>query len=72
MKDFEDNSFDGAFAFEATCHAKNLVLVYKEICRVMKPGAMFADMGWCVTDSYDPQDSKHVKAVDDVMVREKI
>ena len=45
------------------------MLVYSEICRVLKPGAMFADMAWCVTDDYDPQDPKHVKVVNDVMVR---
>lgn len=69
MADFEDNTFDGAFAFEATCHAKDLVLVYKEVCRTLKPGALFAEMTWCVTDTYDPQNPKHVKVVDDVMVR---
>jgi sterol 24-C-methyltransferase len=69
MKDFQDDTFDGAFAFEATCHAKDPVLVYKEVCRTLKPGALFADMTWCVTDTYDPQDPEHVKVVEDVMVR---
>ena len=69
MTYFEDNTFEGGFAFEATCHAGALTTVYKEIFRVLKPGALFADMAWCVTDDYDPQNPKHVKIVSDVMVR---
>lgn len=69
MTDFQDNTFDGAFAFEATCHAGDLVVVYKEICRVLKPGAMFTDMAWCVTDDYDAQNPEHLKVMNDLMVR---
>lgn len=68
MVDIPDNTFDGGFAFEATCHAKSLVLVYKEIYRVLKPGALFADMAWCVTDNYDPQNPQHLKVMNGVMV----
>lgn len=35
---FPDNSFDRAYAIEATCHATDLADVYKEIFRVLKPG----------------------------------
>ncbi|RMZ80035.1 hypothetical protein DV738_g3010, partial [Chaetothyriales sp. CBS 135597] len=31
---FPDNTFDAAFAIEATCHAANLTAVYREIARV--------------------------------------
>lgn len=67
MVEIEDSSFDGAFAIEATCHSKDLGLVYREIFRVLKPGALFADMAWCVTEDYDPQNSKHVKVIKDLM-----
>ena len=69
MTDIPDNSFDGGFAFEATCHAKSLVAVYKEIYRVLKPGALFADMAWTSTDDYDPQNPKHVKVMNEILVR---
>lgn len=69
MTDIADGSFDHAYAIEATCHAKDLILVYKEILRVLKPGGMFLDMTWAVTDDYNPEDSKHVKIVNDIMVR---
>ena len=72
MNEIEDNSYDGVFAIEATCHAKDPVLVYKEILRVLKPGALFVDATWVMTDLYNPEDPKHVKAKNDVMVREKV
>lgn len=68
MKDLDDCSFDGAFAFEATCHSKDPVLVYKEILRVLKPGALFVDVTWCMTDAYNPDNPLHVKTKNDVMV----
>lgn len=68
MNEVADASFDCAFAFEATCHAKDLVTVYREILRVMKPGGLFMDLAWATTDDYDQQNSKHVKIMNDVMV----
>ena len=66
--EFEDNTFDGAYAFEATCHADDLVQVYREIFRVLKPGALFVDGAWSLTDSYDPNNPEHVKIVNDILV----
>jgi sterol 24-C-methyltransferase len=37
----KDNTFDAAFAIEATCHAPDKVGVYSEIARVLKPGGLF-------------------------------
>lgn len=34
----------------------------------MKPGAIFVDLTWTLTDSYDPENPKHEKAKHDVMV----
>lgn len=36
--DFPDNTFDAVYAIEALCHAPNIVTVFKEIMRVLKPG----------------------------------
>nr|XP_025879398.1 cycloartenol-C-24-methyltransferase 1-like isoform X2 [Oryza sativa Japonica Group] len=33
--------------------------VYREICRVLKPGQLFALDEWCMTDKYDPGNSRH-------------
>lgn len=58
---FEDNSFDGAYAIEATCHAPDKVAIYAEILRVLKPGQKFAMYEWCMTDKYDPTNEEHNK-----------
>ncbi|EEE60146.1 hypothetical protein OsJ_13040 [Oryza sativa Japonica Group] len=54
-----DATFDAAYAIEATCHAPDAVGVYREICRVLKPGQLFALDEWCMTDKYDPGNSRH-------------
>ena len=66
--EFEDNTFDGVFCFEATCHAGKLEEVYGEIFRVLKPGGFYVDSAWTVTDDFDPQNPEHVKVRDDIMV----
>ncbi|KAK9169837.1 hypothetical protein Syun_001977 [Stephania yunnanensis] len=58
---FPDNSFDGIYAIEATCHAPDAVGCYKEIYRVLKPGQHFAAYEWCMTDSFDPKNQEHQK-----------
>ncbi|CBI37823.3 unnamed protein product, partial [Vitis vinifera] len=48
---FPDNSFDGAYSIEATCHAPKLEEVYSEIFRVLKPGSMYVSYEWnCVLE----------------------
>ncbi|KAF7113493.1 hypothetical protein RHSIM_RhsimUnG0121800 [Rhododendron simsii] len=56
---FPDNSFDAAYAIEATCHAPEAVGCYKEIHRVLKPGQCFAAYEWCMTNSFDPNNKEH-------------
>mmetsp|Transcript_12751 Transcript_12751/g.19294 ORF Transcript_12751/g.19294 Transcript_12751/m.19294 type:complete len:358 (-) Transcript_12751:53-1126(-) len=56
---FDDNSFDGAYAIEATCHAPQLEDAYSEIFRVLKPGGYFATYEWIVTSEYDENSPDH-------------
>jgi sterol 24-C-methyltransferase len=56
---FEDNSFDGVYAIEATCHAPVREGVYQEILRVLKPGQYFACYEWCLTPKYDNDNEYH-------------
>mmetsp|Transcript_20797 Transcript_20797/g.39125 ORF Transcript_20797/g.39125 Transcript_20797/m.39125 type:complete len:423 (-) Transcript_20797:388-1656(-) len=58
---FADESFDGAYAIEATCHAPDRLKVYGEIMRVLKPGGVFACYEWCLTDKYDAKNEEHRK-----------
>lgn len=56
---FENNSFDGVYAIEATCHAPEREKVYSEIYRVLKPGKVFACYEWCLTPLYDKNNELH-------------
>jgi sterol 24-C-methyltransferase len=56
---FENNSFDGVYAIEATCHAPRRQDVYGEIFRVLKPGRVFACYEWCLTPLYDQNNETH-------------
>lgn len=54
-----DESFDGAFAVEATCHAPDRRGVFSEVHRVLKPGAVFTGYDWSVTPAYDTNSALH-------------
>jgi sterol 24-C-methyltransferase len=56
---FEDNTFDAGYAIEATCYSPNLVDVYREVFRVLKPGATFGLYEVVMTDKYDDKDPAH-------------
>ncbi|CAL5866700.1 uncharacterized protein PFLUO_LOCUS910 [Penicillium psychrofluorescens] len=56
---FPDNSFDAVYAIEATVHAPELVGVYSEIFRVLKPGGTFGVYEWLMTDEYDNNNADH-------------
>lgn len=66
MVNFEDGTFDGGFCLEATCHAEDLKLVYKEVYRTLKPGALYADSAWVLTEKYDASNPEHVKIKDGI------
>eukprot|EP00929_Paragymnodinium_shiwhaense_P053644 TRINITY_DN2686_c0_g1_i1.p1 TRINITY_DN2686_c0_g1~~TRINITY_DN2686_c0_g1_i1.p1 ORF type:complete len:379 (+),score=95.97 TRINITY_DN2686_c0_g1_i1:145-1281(+) len=63
---FAENSFDAAYAIEATCHAPDRVKCFSEIYRVLKPGATFACYEWCVTDLYDDNNPEHRQIKHDI------
>jgi sterol 24-C-methyltransferase len=56
---FEDGSLDGAYAIEATCHAPDKLALFREVLRVLAPGASFAGYEWCLTPRYDANDPAH-------------
>lgn len=64
---FEDNTFDAAYAMEATCHAEDLKKVFGEVHRVLKPGGVFAVYDWVMTDRYKPDDADHRRLKDDIL-----
>lgn len=63
---FEDNSFDGAYSIEATCHAPKLEEVYAETFRVLKPGALYVSYEWVTTDKYNAGDKEHIEIIQEI------
>ena len=63
---FEKDTFDGAYAIEATCHAPDRVKCYHQIYQALKPGATFACYEWCMTDKYDPNNPEHQRMKKDI------
>lgn len=61
-----DAFFDAAYTIEASCHAPDRVALFREIARVMKPGASFAGYEWCLTDRFDPKCSEHMSIKKDI------
>lgn len=55
-----DDCFDAAYAIEATCHAPDRARCFKEIYRVLKPGAYFCGYEWCLTERFDRHDRRHL------------
>lgn len=58
---FPSNTFDAVYAIEATVHAPDLVGVYSEIFRVLKPGGVCGVYEWLMTDAYDDGNPHHRK-----------
>ena len=56
---FPENSFDCAYAIEATVHAPSLEGVYREIYKTLKPGGVFGVYEWLMTDKYDNDNPHH-------------
>ncbi len=56
----ENESFNKAYAIESTCHAaENRDKVFREINRLLKPGALFTSYDWVMNESYDPDNLFH-------------
>ena len=68
MEQFEDNSVNGVYALESTCHSRNPLDVYKEVYRVLKPGGIFVDSAWAMTDKYQPGNPEHEKIKHEIVV----
>ena len=62
------NSYDGAYEFQATCHAADRRGVYAEIYRVLKPGASFVGDEWCLTPLYDASNPDHRRIKKDIEI----
>ncbi len=67
MDAIADDTFDRGYAIESTCHAPDKAGAFAEIYRVLKPGALFWGQEMCMTDKFDPGDSRHRALKQDLM-----
>ena len=67
MSAIEDDTFDRGYAIESTCHAPDKQRAFAEIFRVLKPGALFWGQEMCLTDKFDPNDTRHRAIKQDLM-----
>ena len=67
MSAIEDGTFDRGYAIESTCHAPDKEGAFAEIYRVLKPGALFWGQEMCMTDKFNPHDSRHLAIKRDLM-----
>ena len=61
-----DNSYDGAIAIESMPHAPDKTAAYKEVYRILRPGACFIGSEWCITESFDSKNPEHLRIKKDI------
>ncbi len=64
----ENDYFDAAFAIESMPHAPDKTTAFREIFRVLRPGACFAGYDWCLTEDFDPEDRECLRIKQNIMV----
>lgn len=58
---FEDASFDAFYQIQAFSLCKDLPAMFREIYRVLKPGARFSMLDWVSLPAYDPTNEEHAE-----------
>lgn len=58
---FADASFDAFYNIQAFSLAKDHAALFREISRVLKPGARFSSLDWVKYPSYDETNAEHVE-----------
>ena len=57
LSQFDDNSIDVMYAFETVVHNTDKEKIYREVCRVLKPGGVIIVFDYALTtrlENYDP------------------
>ena len=63
-----DAHYDAAFAIESMPHAPDKTAAFREIFRVLRPGACFAGYEWCLTEDFDSSNAEHLRIKKDIMM----
>lgn len=63
LSQFEDNSVDVAYAFETIVHNTDKEKIYKEVCRVLKPGGRLIIYDYALSASFSTFDTHTQQAI---------
>ena len=66
----DDGHYDAAFAIESMPHAPDKTAAFREIFRILRPGACFTGYDWCLTEDFDPQNAEHERIKKDIVTRD--
>jgi sterol 24-C-methyltransferase len=58
---FEDGTFDGFYQIQALSLCKDLPALFREVFRVVKPGAKISLLDWVSLPAYDPTNPEHAE-----------
>lgn len=58
---FKNNSLDGVYHVQVFSLAKDLLKLFKELHRILKPGGRFACLDWVCLDKYDSENKEHAE-----------
>lgn len=58
---FEDESFDAFYNIQAFSLVKDLKALFKEVFRILKPGARFSSLDWVKYPAYDENNPEHAE-----------
>ena len=64
----DDDRYDAAMAIESMPHAPDKTDAFREVLRVLRPGACFAGYEWCLTEKFEPANAEHRRIKSDIMV----
>jgi sterol 24-C-methyltransferase len=65
---FQRESFDAAYAIEATCHSPDRVRCFSGVANCLKKGGLFCVLEWVMLPGYDPKNKEHVRIKEGIEV----
>ena len=60
---FPDGGFDAVYHIQAFSYARNLEHLFRDIHRLLKPGAKFACLDWVTLPNYDEKNPHHAELI---------